>query len=451
VRRSFLVAALVSLALAGVFAALLLPSREQLRAEIRQTLINRDAAVLLPVVQERLAEHPPGHALDAETLRTLLRSGEKAGTLAMAVFDGDGNLVQAVPATLPFVDLAPADFLDLTNGRPLSRFHPNYHLQAAFGVDDALQPGVPVLELLLPLRHPREERLAGVAQYWLDARGLAEELAAADDRVRHETYLTLGIGLALIASVVGLAAWRLSRAQLELAERNERLVRANLELALAAKASALGQLTSHLLHGLQAPVAGLRAVVATRGSGSGDDWQTAADYTARLQAMIEQTVALLGEQHAQFAYELSATEVADALRARHHADAERRGLVLTIQTLGEPAPLSSDRANLLSLIATNLIDNALDASSAGDGVQVQIETNEQAWRLEVRDTGTGLPAEVQAQLFQPGRTTKPGGSGLGLAISQLLARQLGTELLVVETGPQGTTFALSLPRTPSAG
>jgi signal transduction histidine kinase len=63
----------------------------------------------------------------------------------------------------------------------------------------------------------------------------------------------------------------------------------------------------------------------------------------------------------------------------------------------------------------------------------------------VRDEGPGIPEAVQKHLFKPGRSGRAGGSGLGLAISQLMARQIGAELVLLSTGPDGTTFRLTLP------
>jgi signal transduction histidine kinase len=54
---------------------------------------------------------------------------------------------------------------------------------------------------------------------------------------------------------------------------------------------------------------------------------------------------------------------------------------------------------------------------------------------------------VRQHLFKPGRSSRPGGSGLGLALSQLLARQIGANLVLLSTGPDGTVFSLTLPRS----
>lgn len=67
--------------------------------------------------------------------------------------------------------------------------------------------------------------------------------------------------------------------------------------------------------------------------------------------------------------------------------------------------------------------------------------------VEVRDTGTGMSADVAAKVFQPFFTTKePGkGSGLGLATSYGIARQSGGTLLLSSTVGEGSAFTLVLP------
>ncbi len=433
------------LALVAVFTALLLPVRHQLRDEMQRTLIDRAGAMLHPIVLQRFAGQPAG-ASDSDNLRAVLHSAEQPGMLAMAVFDEQGTLLQAVPASLPFVDLAPDDYLELTRLQPVSRYHPEFLLHTTFGSDDTPMASSPVLEVLLPLHRPGDTRLAGAVQYWIDARALADDLDAIEARIGRQTQTTLALGAALVGLVVGLSYWRLSRAQREIAERNERLLRANLELSLAAKASVLGQITSHLLHGLQAPVAGLRAVMASRSQGeAGEDWQTAADYTARLQQMIQQTVAMLGERQAHVSYELTGPEFVSLLRERHRAAASARGITLQFETEHAAGSLPSHRGNLLALVAGNLIENAIEATPRSGAVRITLSAVATAWRLRVADAGRGIPPQVRSALFQPGRSTKPGGTGLGLAISHLLARQIGAELTLCESGAHGTTFEIVLP------
>jgi signal transduction histidine kinase len=67
--------------------------------------------------------------------------------------------------------------------------------------------------------------------------------------------------------------------------------------------------------------------------------------------------------------------------------------------------------------------------------------------VEVTDTGSGIPAHLQGQIFEPFVTTKaPGlGLGLGLSICRDLVSQAGGELGFDSLPGQGTTFRITLP------
>jgi signal transduction histidine kinase len=437
--------------LTAIFAGLLINSREGLRAEIHRKIIERDAAVLYPVALQQLAEAAAGaidSPGDAEQLTPVLRSAQQDGMLAVAVFDANGNPVRSVPTTLLFVDLPVDDYLELTRLKPISRYHPDFPLDRTFAGIALAQASAPVLEVLLPLHHGNADKLAGVARYYIDARPLATELALIDGQIDRETTSTVAIAAGLIGLIVAVAYFGLSRAQRQIAERNERLIRANFELTLAAKASAIGQITSHLIHGLQGSVAGLRAVVAGRdlGVATASDWQTAAGYTERMQAMIQEAVALLGDADAHTAYELTGHELAAIIRQRNTAAAQQKGVTFEVRG-GFDRGLDSHRGGLLCLITSNLVQNALEATAPQRKVSVHFRNGGEAATILVSDEGHGIAAELLPHLYEPGRTGRPGGSGLGLAISQLLARQIGATLVLDSTGPAGTTFRLTLPLT----
>ncbi len=452
--RPAAVALLAGGVLVAIFAALLLHYRRELTQEIHQKIVERDAAVLHPVAVLQLGDmeardFPDSTPTQNDTVLAVLKSAQQAGMLGVAVFDADGNPLRAVPTTLAFADLTPVDYLELTRLKPISRYHPRFDLSSIFAGSQPGDAPTPVLEVLLPLHRAGRTQLAGVAQYFIDARPLAGELAVIDRRISVQTFVTLGIGGALVFLVVGASYWGLMHAQRIIAERNERLIRANLELSLAAKASVLGQITSHLLHGLQGPVAGLRAVLATRGTpDSAEDWQIASDYTERLQAMIQETVTMLGERSSETAYELSGHDLAATLRERHQPAARTAGVRLDVAG-GFAARIDSNRGNLLCLIAGNLIENAIQASPAGGEVRVTLEIVQDQLRVTVADLGAGIPDEVLGRLFEPGRSGRAGGTGLGLAISHLLALEIGADLRLVRTGPGGTVFSVTLDLNPS--
>jgi len=452
--RLALASLLTGVLLTAIFSFLLIYFRAELREEIHRKIIERDAAVLYPVAMQQLAEVAAGIADspgDAEQLSPVLRTAQQDGMLAVAVFDADGNPVRSVPATLLFVELPVDDYLELTRLKPISRYHPLFPLDRTFAGVASTQREAPVLEVLLPLRHGGGSRLSGVARYYIDARPLAGELALIDGQIDRQTAAIIGIAAVLIGVVVTAAYLGLSRAQRVIAENNERLIRTNFELTLAVKASALGQITSHLIHGLQGSVAGLRAVVTGRGPGLATataDWETAAGYTDRMQAMIQETVALLGDFSTPASYELTGHELAAIIRQRNAAAAAQKGVEFTVRG-GFDHGFDSHRGGLLCLIANNLVQNAINATTAERRVTVNFRNGGESAMLSVTDEGHGISEELQAHLFQPGRTGRAGGTGLGLAISQLLARQINATLVLDSTGPTGTTFSLTVPLKPA--
>jgi signal transduction histidine kinase len=98
----------------------------------------------------------------------------------------------------------------------------------------------------------------------------------------------------------------------------------------------------------------------------------------------------------------------------------------------------------------NLVLNGAQAQPMGGVVRLRAREAEGASKavmLEVEDEGSGIPAEVRANLLQPFVTTKAGGIGLGLAVVAQVAEEHGATL-DFRTGPQGTTFTLRFPPGP---
>ena len=65
--------------------------------------------------------------------------------------------------------------------------------------------------------------------------------------------------------------------------------------------------------------------------------------------------------------------------------------------------------------------------------------------MEVKDTGKGIPVEVQPRLFDPFFTTKASGTGLGLSIATRIVEAHGGALRFQTHGKRGTTFRIVLP------
>jgi len=105
-------------------------------------------------------------------------------------------------------------------------------------------------------------------------------------------------------------------------------------------------------------------------------------------------------------------------------------------------------ARQLQQVCLNLLTNAVQAMSPGGGVlRVRTYQANDLVRLEVMDTGPGIPVDARAHIFEPFFTTKKEGegTGLGLSVSYGIVTTHGGAIEVVATGPAGTTFRVTLP------
>ena len=105
-------------------------------------------------------------------------------------------------------------------------------------------------------------------------------------------------------------------------------------------------------------------------------------------------------------------------------------------------------ARQLQQVCLNLLTNAVQAMSPAGGVlRVRTYQANDRVRLEVQDTGPGITVDARARIFEPFFTTKKEGegTGLGLSVTYGIVTTHGGTIEVVDTGPGGTTFRVTLP------
>jgi len=117
------------------------------------------------------------------------------------------------------------------------------------------------------------------------------------------------------------------------------------------------------------------------------------------------------------------------------------------QVLADPDQLHRILTNLLRN-AREAIEGAPDRGRKGR-IFVELRRVDGHSVLRLSDDGPGVPARAQANLFQPFvGSVRRGGTGLGLAIARELAQGHGGDLVLVETGPGGSVFDLTLSGAP---
>jgi two-component system heavy metal sensor histidine kinase CusS len=138
------------------------------------------------------------------------------------------------------------------------------------------------------------------------------------------------------------------------------------------------------------------------------------------------------------------------LREYYEATAAELGVAVTISA-AEGLIGSLDRP-LIQRALGNLVSNALAHCSAGDRISLNAHEQDGRIRIEVRDSGTGIPAEALPRVFDrfyradPARSRNSGGTGLGLAIVRQIVFLHGGDVEISSEPKHGTNVTLVLPR-----
>lgn len=109
----------------------------------------------------------------------------------------------------------------------------------------------------------------------------------------------------------------------------------------------------------------------------------------------------------------------------------------------DDAEMSLDEV-LMRQAITNLIQNAVEAMPDGGTLTIESQGNRE-YRIIIRDTGLGMPAERLKKIFLPFYTTKDKGVGLGLALVHKIVLSHGGRIEVASKEGSGTTFSVALP------
>jgi signal transduction histidine kinase len=123
------------------------------------------------------------------------------------------------------------------------------------------------------------------------------------------------------------------------------------------------------------------------------------------------------------------------------------GLQLHLEAPETAPSVLADRDRILQVLS-NLLGNALKFTPAGGEIWVGARVEGEQVRFHVRDTGTGIPAESLARIFdrfwQANRADKR-GAGLGLSIAKGIVEAHGGKLQVESELGRGSTFSFTLP------
>ncbi|MDF7826558.1 sensor histidine kinase [Pontiellaceae bacterium B12227] len=453
-RGNFVIGVLVALL---VLALTIVSGLLFMRDLVRDQIVQRDGAALYATT---LMEQLDFSELDKLDIRTdeqvsfdaAVRASRLRGVMGIRFFNTEGGFSDTFPATVMPQPLAQDALESIRNMEPDSAFFRSVPMDEVFIYLPSFSEGrvrrVPVLLVTIPLHKRGTQELSGAAQFIIEGHSVAAEFKKLDVRLYQIALLTFLISGTLMVAMLWPAFYRGQKLTHELAYRGARLQRANDELALAARVSAVGAISSHLMHGLKNPLASLSEFVAGQQVAGGeidpDDLKDALSASRRMQTLVEHTVQVLSDAKGEPGYELTVPELGNEVMKRVEGLAAGYGVKLLFEAEGRCA-LSSRVANLLGLILVNLLENGIQATPNGGTVSLQVSRLEDWIRFRVMDGGSGFPEDQREQLFLPGRSSREGGSGIGLAISKQIADYLDARLVLEDSSAAGCVFLLELP------
>lgn len=241
----------------------------------------------------------------------------------------------------------------------------------------------------------------------------------------------------------------------ELEQKNSDLEQANTQLAEANQAKSL--FLANISHEIRTPMNAILgyAQVLRRDADLRPDFRAVVDIIRQsgdhLLKLINEVLDLSKIEAGRMELQTADFDLAALLQghaAMFRLRCQEQGLAWSLKGVGSDARWVRGDENKLSQVLINLLSNAVKFTEAGSvALRLKIEDDDR-YRFEVADTGPGISAEEQQQLFEEFRQGvaghSRGGTGLGLALARRFVAMMGGELAVESTPGAGSTFSFAL-------
>ncbi|HEY7185960.1 MAG TPA: ATP-binding protein [Vicinamibacterales bacterium] len=268
--------------------------------------------------------------------------------------------------------------------------------------------------------------------------------------------IALGFALPTIAVVTLLVYLTIRRLVGDLSVRDAQLASSRMQLfavreslAHAERVAALGQMAATVAHQAGTPLNLISGYVQMLLEDSRVDERTRtrlrtidaqiANVTRVLRTMLDRA------RHAPQSEPVRVADVIEHVREVSAPRLARTNIRLVVDVEASIPPVKAHAAQL-EMALLNLVTNALDAMPNGGVLTISASNGSDSVRIEVADTGPGIPGAIADHLFDPWVTTKPAGqgTGLGLAIVRDVVHAHNGRVSV-RSEPQGAVFVIDLP------
>lgn len=166
----------------------------------------------------------------------------------------------------------------------------------------------------------------------------------------------------------------------------------------------------------------------------------------RISRMVNDLLEFARDPRSNMEFELtSLPDFLAELLPEINREVAQRGTVVRVEGEVPVVSLALDRSRLASVFF-NLAVNASEAMESGGEVELTCAVDPGEVRIEMRDTGKGIPEEIIDRVFEPFVTMgKKKGTGLGLAIAQRIVGEHGGRISAVNSPRGGALFTIRLP------
>ncbi len=245
---------------------------------------------------------------------------------------------------------------------------------------------------------------------------------------------------------------RTEEAAAQLARANEELRQAQASLRRSERLAALGQLTAGLAHELRNPLGTIKASAEMLLKPSVKEKPEVMDEMAGYIGSEVDRMNGLVASFLDFARPLqirpAEADLGEVLRQVEREQSQlaaERGVSVVMETGDDSTVFRFDR-DLLRVVLSNLLQNAIQASGEGQTVSMRTKMDAREATIWVSDQGEGIAREHLENIFNPFFTTKPKGVGLGLALVAKVVNEHGGRVHVWSEQGKGTRFEVILPR-----
>ena len=295
------------------------------------------------------------------------------------------------------------------------------------------------VENYLPIRNPANNEVIGVVEIYKVPRILLETLT----QTRWVVWAAAGVGgLFLYAVLFGIVR----RANLVILSQQEQLIESE-------TVSAMGEMAAAVAHATRNSLASIRssAELALDGNDpetTGDSAQNVIMEADRLEQWLRQLMLFSSPEGNGFTPVSIVNVVQDSLDG-YLRSLEQQGVKLEL-AVDNPVPLIKGDRNLLEQAFNSVISNALEAMPNGGLLKVTVHTVDggEYIKIEVTDTGHGIPSDRMNRIFKPFYTSKSSGLGLGLSLVRRIAERHNGAMTLSSKENRGTTVTFRFPSAP---